>query len=280
MTRRVEFKTGNDIHTYHYETDADSPYSLLICHGGGGCGGIYDDFCLPLIEKTGVDIWSWDHPGFGQSGTSGEWTFEEAYTGLQAVVAEIRSYHNKPIFVLGSSFGAVIASAAAYLDDVAGVIIQGSFMSVGTPQYEQISGLFSNPAMDMFFATPFGQATLLSLDKMIDWDHNYGSAEKASEIISSPLHTGVVKLASFASTFSWQGAPYPMSENTKPFAIMIAEHDPLLTAGGGADGAREMIKNIGGPSKLIIKDSDKHQLMLFHTDWFIEEMHGYITANL
>lgn len=280
MVKRIEYKTGSGIHTYHYETETDSPYSLLICHGGGGSGGIYDDFCLPFIEATRADVWSWDHPGFGMSGVRGEWTFEEAYNGIKAVIAEIKAQHDKPIFVLGSSFGAVIASACAYLDDVAGVIIQGSFLAVGTPLYEQMTSLFSNPAMDLFLGSPFGQASLLPLDKMINWEENYGGVQKAREITQSPQHTGEVKLQSFASSFSWKGAPYPMSKNTKPFAIIIAERDPMLVSGGGPDAAQSVIESIGGPTKLTVKDSDKHQLMLFHTDWFIQELHGFITSHL
>lgn len=64
--RRIEFKLG-DIHSYRYE--GDGPYALLICHGAGGWGGMYDAFCHPYAEMTQADIWCWDAPGFGQSGT-------------------------------------------------------------------------------------------------------------------------------------------------------------------------------------------------------------------
>ena len=71
--RRIEFNLGN-IHAYRYE--GNGPYALLICHGAGGWGGMYDAFCFPYAEQTQADIWCWDAPGFGQSGPKEQVVFD------------------------------------------------------------------------------------------------------------------------------------------------------------------------------------------------------------
>ena len=55
--------------TFVYRFTGENPkYALVISHGLGGHGGIYDQFCA-YHAAQGVDIWSYDAPGHGRSAT-------------------------------------------------------------------------------------------------------------------------------------------------------------------------------------------------------------------
>lgn len=271
--RRIEFKLG-DIHSYRYE--GDGPYALLICHGAGGWGGMYDTFCHPYAEMTRADIWCWDAPGFGQSGAKrGQFTFAETHEGLQSLIAEIRRCHDKPIFVLGSSLGGLIGSTAFYEDEVRGVIIQASPIAVGTPGYEMTKKLLNNPTMEAFLGTPFGKSATISFDEIVDWENNYGDAKTGREVMAHPLHTDRVRLASMASLYSWE-APHPLSENNKPFLQMYAGRDPIFPPGA----CQALYENVGGPKEQVVFDSNHHQLMLFHTEEFCDKLASWCSRNL
>jgi len=61
----VEHHGLNELHCYRYPSE-DATYALVISHGLGGHGGIYDRFCQHHLEK-GAEIWSYDAPGHGRS---------------------------------------------------------------------------------------------------------------------------------------------------------------------------------------------------------------------
>ena len=75
---KLEHHILNELHAFRYTGD-DPKYGLVISHGLGGHGGIYDRFCEHHAPK-GVDIWSYDAPGHGRSTTNrprGQWQMSE-----------------------------------------------------------------------------------------------------------------------------------------------------------------------------------------------------------
>ena len=276
--RRIEYKLGST-HTYHYEAyePDEVEYALLLCHGGGGWGGMYDDFCYPYIEKHKVDIWAWDQPGFGQTGNRGHFDMDVAYAALQDVVKEIRTQHDKPIFVMGNSFGGAVSSASLYIDEVAGAVATATTLVMGTQVSVGLSMMLDNPVMDGFLSTPFGQASYVSLDEMINWEENYGDPKRGREICEHPQHQGSLRLSSWSSIAKWK-LPHPIAENKKPFMLIVAERDPMIP--GGVDSVNAVFEGVGGPTKLVVRDSDKHQLMLFDTDWFIEQLDSWCKDSM
>ena len=267
MEKRIEFTVGDNIHTYRYPNDG-CPYAVVICHGAGGWGGMYDDFCYPYVEATGADIWSFDCPGFGVSGRArGHTTIEELEAALDAVLAEVRKHHDKPIFTLGSSMGGMLASIGFYKDEVAGVCIQASPLAVSTAFHEGAKRLFTNPGVQALLASPVGPHTWLDLSGMMDLNNNYGDPEYVARVEAHPLNTSKLLLKSWAAVFEYE-APYPLTENKKPFLYTYSSRDPMLYEGA----PEAMWEGIGGPKQRHIIDSDKHQAMLFHTEEFVEVM--------
>ena len=276
MTRKIEFKLGQ-FHTYHYETDVESPdYALLLCHGGGGWGGMYDPFVLPYVQKHDIDVWAWDQPGFGQTGTRGDFDFEVAREGLQALEAEIRSQHDKPIFVMGNSFGGAIASSALFDDSVQGVVVSASPLIMGSPTLQKARQMFASPPMQGFLNSPMGSNAFLDLDAAINWDENYGDPKAAREIVAHPLHQGRMRLSGWASIALWE-PPRPLAENKKPMLMIFAERDPMLP---GVDALKKEFDAVGGPTEMIVRDTDKHQLMLFDTEWTIGALDGWFRKHI
>lgn len=274
MPQRIEFTVGDNIHTYRYPKD-DCPYAIVICHGAGGWGGMYDDFCYPFQEATGADIWSFDCPGFGLSGRArGDFTIEEFEAALEVVLAEIRKHHNQPIFALGSSMGGMLASIGFYKEQVAGVCIQASPLAVTTAFHEGGKRLFSNPGVQALLDTPAGKNAWLDLSAMMDLVSNYGDPDYVAKVEAHPLHTSKILLKSWAAIFQYE-APYPLTENEKPFLYIHASRDPMLYEGA----PEAMWEGIGGPKQRHVVESDKHQVMLFHTDEFVEVMSKWASQH-
>ena len=271
--RRREFDR-NGVHTYRYAREQPD-YALLICHGGGGWGGMYDRFCYPFAERN-VDIWSLDLPGFGRTGERGVFTADEQHRAVAALAREIRKAHDRPIFCLGSSLGAYHASAASYLEEVHAVIVSASPILCDGPMVQGMAQLFGGqPVQALLNAPRIGDGLILDLDKVIDWEKNYGDLETARAIVADPNHTGQIMLKSWASMMCWK-PPRPLAENTKPFFFMIAEHDPLAPL----ETTKPTFDAVGGPTELKVFKTDKHQIMLFHTEEYSEILDEWCRRQL
>ncbi len=251
------------IHTYRYESDGD--YALLICHGGGGWGGMYGDWAIPFRDKYGPDIWSWDQVGFGQTGKRGYFDAPATYDAMKRLIAEIRKHHDKPIFTLGSSFGCLMATSSLCIDELAGAIAFCSYLVTGGPSQIGMRQMFAQPAMEAFVSSPLGQACWIDLDQLIDWEKNYGDREAGRKIKENPQHLSKMHLSGYRSLAMWD-PPKPLAQNTKPYLMMVAENDPML---GGVENVRKNFETIGGPTELMVKEgSPYHQIMFFESEWF------------
>src|SRR5437868_5026611 len=86
-------------------------YALVISHGVGAHGGIYDRFCEHHAAK-GADIWSYDAPGHGRSTTNrprGQWTLAEWVEAGVNYAKHVKSQTGLRVFTLGSSLGVAAA---------------------------------------------------------------------------------------------------------------------------------------------------------------------------
>lgn len=249
----------DEICTYRYA--AENPdYAMLIVHGGGGWGGMYDKFCYPFNEERNVDIWALDLPGFGDTGQRGVFTAEEQHAVVARLAREIKARTGVPLFCLGSSMGGYYASAASFLDDVDAVICSATHMFCDGPGKALGQGLFESDDVARLMRSPTGTSLMLDLDLMIDWEKNYGDQEHAKWVVAHPKHASQILFSSWISLFSWQ-PPAPLSENTKPFLFLVAEADPLVPL----KHARKGFDYIGGPNETVVFPTDQHQVMLFHT---------------
>lgn len=270
MPRRIEFTIGDNVHTYRYPND-DCPYAVILCHGGGGWGGMYDDFSYPFQDRTGADIWSLDCPGFGLSGRGrGEFTIGEFEAALDAVIAEIRTHHAKPIFTLGNSMGGILSSIGFYKDEIRGVCVSASPLTVTSPFYQMAGQALNNPGTEALFALRWSDYMYISLWELMDLEKNYGDPERAKAMGENPLHSDMIKLKSWASLFSYQ-PPYPLTENKKPFLFISADRDPMFPP----ETRDALLASVGGPQEVLIIDSDKHAVMLVNTEEYIEKFDSW-----
>jgi pimeloyl-ACP methyl ester carboxylesterase len=94
--------------TFAYRFEGPNPdHALLVNHGMGGHGGIYDEFCGHHASR-GVDVWSVDLPGHGRSAMAsrqGQWTVDEWVEACAKVAAHIHDLTGLTVFAKGPSGG-------------------------------------------------------------------------------------------------------------------------------------------------------------------------------
>lgn len=273
MTRQ-EFDIAG-VHGYRYK--GEGAYSLLLCHGFGGHGGMYDNWAYHHRDEYGADVWSWDMPGFGRTGKRGHFDAAETYVALSRLVAEIKSRQSRPLFLVGSSFGMFIASAGLCIEGVDGAVAQAGFLIPGGPALTLMRALYTSPPMQLFLASPVGQASWINTDEFNNADENYGDPAVARHMKTDPNRLIAMKLTGLA-TLARFDPPQPLSANTKPFLMVVAEHDRML---GGIDQVQANFAAVGGPTRLLVRQgSDKHQIMLSETAWFSAEVDAWCRSAL
>lgn len=208
---------------------------------------MYDPFCYPMREKSSADIWTLDCPGFGLSGRArGEFTIDEFEAALEAVIAETRTHHDKPILVLGNSMGGILASTGFYKEEIAGVCISASPLTVTSPSYLEMKAFLNNPSLQALYDSPFAEHIYISIWDLMNLEKTYGDPEFVEKLKANVLHTNRIKLKSWASMFNYD-APYPLTENKKPFFFVCAKGDPMFTA----EAVSGLLDSVGGRKNII-----------------------------
>ena len=269
---RIESHMRGEIFCHRYRA-ADPRYALLISHGIGGHGGIYDIFCERMAE-LGADVWSYDAPGHGRSTTTrprGRWTLDEWVKAGTSYAEHIAGEYGHTVFALGSSLGGGAAyGTLAATDAVKGGIFMGT---VSIPE-----ALPDNPAASPQVAAVlkrFGRSARLDIAMLVDFDEDYGYAGAAEQKRLDPYNTWSYDLASMLS----MGTCAPrvsIGDNKKPVLFAVGEKDPF------APPARvlELKNRFGGPATYKMFEGASHQLMLFHTNVFSTLVHEWCLSHL
>lgn len=273
---KTESHIVNDLHATRYTPeDQEAKYALVISHGLGGHGGIYNAFCAHHAAK-GVEIWSFDAPGHGLSTSTrprGQFTMEEWAQGTRDFAAHVKAKTGLPVFALGSSLGVSAAISAIDSPDLSGVICMGSVAVPGSPTIKAMTEAWrSEPVQELL--TQFGRALRLDLPLFFDFDEDYGFKGAYEAKKQDPLNTWSYDLASWASILNYV-PPIPLSENTKPVLYTAGSKDPNTP-----EGALELIvAEIAGPVTLKIFEDATHQLMLFNTEEYSDCVHTFCLEN-
>ena len=267
---KLENHMLNELHAFRY-TGKDPKYALVISHGLGGHGGIYDRFGEHHAAK-GVDIWSYDAPGHGRSTTNrprGQWTMEEWAQASRDFASHIKETTGLPVFTMGSSLGVGAAISAINSDDVTGAILMGSGVVPGSAAFEMAAGPWRSDALKQIIEQ-MGRGIRLDIPTFFDFDEDYGysGAQKQKEL--DPYNTWSYDLASMASIFQYVPPVLP-ADNTKPVFYTAGEHDPHFAP----EMLDAMASNIGGPVQKKLFEGAHHQLMLFATEAFSEAVHEF-----
>jgi len=251
-------------------------YALVVSHGIGAHGGIYDVFCTHHAAK-GVEIWSYDAPGHGRSTTTrprGQWTMAEWVDAGVRYAEHVKAETGLPVFTLGSSLGVAAAYCALHSDAIRGAILMGAPAIPSTPMMTMRGAAWRSEAMrEMLAAT--GRAARLDVGILFNFDVDYGYPGAGEQKRLDPFNTWSYDLASWASLFTYD-PKIPVGENVKPVFVAAGEKDASFPPAIMTMTA----ESIAGPVKLKIFEGATHQLMLFHTKEFSDALDEFVVANL
>jgi len=270
---KTETHLLNELHAFRY-TSENPEYALVISHGLGGHGGIYDRFCEHHAPK-GVDIWSYDAPGHGRSATNvprGQWDMADWAQASRDFAQHIKESTGLPVFTLGSSLGVGAAISAINSEHVTGAILMGSGAVPGSAAIDMAAGPWRSEEFKKIIEM-LGRGAQLHIPTFFNFDEDYGysGAQKQKEL--DPYNTWSYDLESWATLFQYIPPVLP-ADNTKPVFYTAGEHDPHFSP----EAFEFLVSCIGGPvQKKLFKDAH-HQLMLFATERFSEAVHEFCTG--
>ncbi|HUE38853.1 MAG TPA: alpha/beta hydrolase [Candidatus Binatia bacterium] len=271
----VENYVLDEIFTRRYRVPK-SRYALVISHGIGAHGGIYDVFCTHHAAK-GVDIWSYDAPGHGRSTTTrprGQWTMSEWAETSVRLAEHVRSETGLPVFTLGSSLGVAAAYSALHSDAIVGAILMGAPVVPSSPMMMMRGAAWRSEALQQALANT-GRAARLDVGILFNFDEDYGYPGAGEQKRLDPWNTWSYDLASWASLFTYD-PKIPVGENKKPILVASGEKDPTFPPAV----MKMTAESIAGPVTLKIFDGASHQLMLFHTADFSTVLDDFVVANI
>lgn len=257
---RREEHVVNETFSYRFPAE-DADHAILIEHGIASHGGIYDSWCAHHAAH-GVDVWSMDAPGHGRSVNMrppGRFSLQEWVEAAVMMGEHVRDRTGLPVFIKGSSLGAAAAYCALQATDVfRGAILMG-YAIPSAPTIPKANP-FRSTAFEQIDRL-YGDQLLLSLDRFIDFDEDYGYKGAAEQKKADPLNTWFYELRAFASFFRYDPA-VPLEHNTRPILYTVGERDTTF----GPELARTVADATAGPVELHIHPNGMHQLMLSHTE--------------
>lgn len=272
---RMEHHVLNELHSFRFTGD-EPQYALVISHGLGGHGGIYDVFCEHHAAK-GADIWSYDAPGHGRSTTNrprGQWTMDEWVQASRDFAAHVKKETGLPVFTFGSSLGVAAAISARDSQDVTGVICMGSLAVPGSPVIAGVSAPWRSDEVKAVLQQ-LGRGGALNISNFFDFDKDYGYTGAGEQKKLDPFNTWNYDLASWATLHQYEPTE-PLADNTKPILFTVGEKDPNFPA----EAVKAVAGGIGGPVELEIFEGAGHQLMLFETEKFSDRVHEFCVKNI
>ncbi len=270
---RIENHVLNEVYAHRYSAE-DCQYALVISHGLGGHGGIYDRFCEHHAPK-GVDIWSYDAPGHGRSTTNrakGQWDMAEWAQASRDFAEHIHGTTGLPVFTLGSSLGVAAAISAIDSPFVSGAVLMGSGAVPGSAALEAAAGPWRGDDFKAIIAM-LGRGARLDIPTFFNFDEDYGYAGAQKQKELDPYNTWSYDLASWATLFQYV-PPVTPADNTKPVLYAAGENDPHFPP----QALDVVAGSIGGPVEKRLFQGAGHQLMLFATEDFSDAVHAFCTG--
>ena len=272
---KIENHVLNEIYAHRYTGEAPQ-YALVISHGLGGHGGIYDRFCEHHAPK-GADIWSYDAPGHGRSTGNrpkGQWQMSEWAQASRDFAQHIKQSNGLPVFTLGSSLGVAAAISSIDSDDITGAVLMGSGAVPGSAAVEAAAPAWRSEEFKQIIAM-LGRGAQLHIPTFFNFDEDYGynGAQKQKEL--DPYNTWAYDLESWASLFQYV-PPVPPAENTKPVLYASGSNDPHFSP----EALDVLASCIGGPVEKKLFEDAGHQLMPFETEKFSDAVHEFCLNNI
>lgn len=270
----VENHLLNELHCKRF-AGADPSYALVVSHGLGGHGGIYDVFCEHHAPK-GAELWCYDAPGHGQSTTNrprGTWTLEEWAQASRDWATHVAEQTGLPVFTLGSSLGCAPTISAIDAAAVSGAILMGSAAVPGSSLFQMAGAAWRSDDVSTVIKQ-LGRGARLDIPTFFSFDDDYGYKGATEQKRLDPYNTWSYDLSSWQSLFTYD-PPQALADNTKPVLYTAGENDKLIPG----EVLEAIAAEIGGPVQTKIFADTGHQLMLFATEAFSTAVHDFCTAN-
>lgn len=265
----------NEIFAHRFR-GPDPRYALVVSHGIGAHGGIYDRFCEHHAAK-GVDIWSYDAPGHGRSTTNrprGQWTLAEWADASVMYAEHVKAETGLPVFAVGSSLGVAAAFSSLHSDAVRGAILMGSPAVPSGPVLTSMGAAWRSDAVQQMLKLT-GRAARLDVGILFNFDEDYGYAGAGEQKRFDPWNTWSYDLASWATLFTYD-PKIPANRNEKPILVSSGAKDPSFP--------KEVMKTvadaISGPVEFHCMEEGTHQLMLFHTEDYSRVVHDWALRHI
>jgi alpha-beta hydrolase superfamily lysophospholipase len=252
---------------------AEPDHALVVCHGLGGHGGIYDVFG-EQYANTGAEVWTLDLPGCGRSASTrrrGSFTVEEWVAATTAYTEHVRQLLDVPVVVMGSSLGVLPASAAlTSCDAIDAAVLMGSGVAGLLTPESPFRSADGQAILDLI-----GEKATVKIDRLVNFDVDYGYPGAEEEKRRDPLNTWEFDLASWASIQTYE-PEVPAAKNTKPVMFAVGENDPLSPP----ERVRSAAEQVGGPVEVFVQPNGVHQLMLFHTADFVAAIREFVARTV
>jgi alpha-beta hydrolase superfamily lysophospholipase len=275
--RREEHMVG-DTFAYRFadaHADEGADHVLLVQHGVGGHGGIYDRFAAHYAQ-LGAEVWCMDAPGHGRwcvDRRAGQFSLQEWVDAALLLTDHIATQTGLPVFIKGSSLGAAAAYCTyAASDSYAGAILMG--FAIPSSILLPLNNPFRTTAFEQIIAN-FGPAVRFDIDRFIDFDEDYGFRGAGQQKHADPLNTWSYDLASWGSIMRYDPV-VPLASNSKPILFTVGENDPIFTPAI----AEAVVDATAGPVELHVHPNAVHQLMLFHTADYADLIQAWCRQQL
>ncbi|MYH72516.1 MAG: lysophospholipase [Acidimicrobiia bacterium] len=267
---RREDHTVGDIFSYKYPAQRDATYNVLLLHGIGAHGGIYEPFST-LHAGKGAHVWAMDAPGHGRSSHTrprGQFTLGEWVEAAVRFAEHIREENGLPVVALGSSIGSAPAYSTLYADAVDAAVLMGHGIPGAEKGFLPRQNPFKAKEVQMI-AGRFGRELKLHIDLAINFDEDYGFRGAEAQKKADPYNTWTYDFSSLVSFWTYE-PKVPPSENTKPIMVAVGAEDPMSPPAA----VREVFDEIAGPTEFV-EIPGPHQLLLFGTEAFSDHIHDF-----
>ncbi len=272
---QIEQHMIGEIHARRYPSD-NPQYAVLISHGLGGHGGMYDRFGTHHSAR-GADIWSYDAPGHGQSTSTrprGQFEMQEWVDAGHAYIEFIKQETGLPVFTLGSSLGVAAAYSCLENESAKGCILMGATLVPGTPTFNQMGACFQNDGVGDLIKS-FGRSARFEVKNFVSYDEDYGYKGAEDQKRLDPWITWSYDLGSFHSFFNYKPV-VAVTDNAKPILVTAGSEDAMFSE----DRVRTMASAIVGPVSVDIIEGGSHQLLMFETARFSDAVHKFVEEQL
>ena len=253
-------------------------YRLLLVHGTAGHGRCYDEFA-EAMRARGVEVWSFDHRGHGESeGDRGDFTVEGLMDDVEDAANAARRGGGGdavPLIVMGASMGGEIAFQAVQRGVAADGLICSNLLLFAEIELRPITRwLRGRPAA--WLGAAVGNRLRVPLSRFVDFAAAYRERPGLwEERRRDPLYTWTYGFDGYRSVFAYR-PKRPAAEHRGPTLVCVGERDEVVSA----EHVRAAFGRLGGLKDLDVIPRGGHQPMAYAPEWFAARIDTWVRARV